>query len=134
MNSTLLGLPTEIKELIYFDALSHAANMVLALPLSPDVKKINPNGVAALARDVDYLTKFVEGLGVPILLENLDELQQTVQLMMSDNTEEFYDISIRNKKYGRVDAMNGPILIEKYARFYGLQAHENITKSTGKDG
>lgn len=29
MNSTLLGLPTEIKELIYFDALSHAANMVL---------------------------------------------------------------------------------------------------------
>lgn len=29
MNSTLLGLPTEIKELIYFDALSHAATMVL---------------------------------------------------------------------------------------------------------
>lgn len=83
--------------------------------MSPDVKRINPNGVAALARDVDYLTKFVEGLGVPILLENLDELQQTVQLMMSDNTDEFYDISIRNKKYGRVDAMNGPILIEKYA-------------------
>lgn len=37
MNSTLLGLPTEIKELIYFDALSHAANMILvrsvALPV-----------------------------------------------------------------------------------------------------
>lgn len=29
MNSTLLGLPREIKELIYFDALSHAANKVL---------------------------------------------------------------------------------------------------------
>lgn len=29
MNSTLLGLPREIKELIYFDALSHAANMIL---------------------------------------------------------------------------------------------------------
>jgi hypothetical protein len=29
MNSTLLGLPTEIKELIYFDALSHAANMIM---------------------------------------------------------------------------------------------------------
>lgn len=35
MNSTLLGLPTEIKELIYFDALSHAANMVLvSAPIS----------------------------------------------------------------------------------------------------
>lgn len=29
MHSTLLGLPREIKELIYFDALSHAANMIL---------------------------------------------------------------------------------------------------------
>lgn len=29
MNSTLLGLPREIKELIYFDALSHAANTIL---------------------------------------------------------------------------------------------------------
>jgi hypothetical protein len=34
MNSTLLGLPTEIKELIYFDALSHAANMILVSALS----------------------------------------------------------------------------------------------------
>lgn len=35
MGSVLLGLPTEIKELIYFDALSHAATMILvrALPL-----------------------------------------------------------------------------------------------------
>jgi exocyst complex component 6 len=29
MTSTLLGLPREIKELIYFDALSHAADKVL---------------------------------------------------------------------------------------------------------
>ncbi|CAP80095.1 Pc12g04680 [Penicillium rubens Wisconsin 54-1255] len=114
MNSTLLGLPTEIKELIYFDALSHAANMILAQPLSPDVKKINPNGVSALAKDVEYLAEFVDSLNVPILRENLDELQQTVQLMQADSADEFYDISTRNKKYGRVDAMQGPILLEKY--------------------
>lgn len=29
MSSTLLGLPREIKELIYFDALSHAADKIL---------------------------------------------------------------------------------------------------------
>jgi hypothetical protein len=34
MNSTLLGLPREIKELIYFDALSHAANMILVCKTS----------------------------------------------------------------------------------------------------
>lgn len=49
-----------------------------------------------------------------MLRENLDELQQTVNLMQSDNHEEFYDISIRNKKYGRVDVLNGPMLLEKY--------------------
>src|SRR4051794_37425707 len=75
MSSTLLELPREIKELIYFDALSHAANMILALPLFPKVRKINPNGVAALAKDVDYLAEFVDSLeNAPILKENLDEL------------------------------------------------------------
>ncbi|TQN67588.1 Exocyst complex component sec15 [Colletotrichum shisoi] len=114
MNSTLLGLPREIKELIYFDALSHAANKILALPLSPDVKHINTNAVAALANDVQYLTEFVDSLeNGAMLRENLDELQQTINLMQSDNHDEFFDISIRNKKYGRVDALNGPILLEK---------------------
>ncbi|RYP71665.1 hypothetical protein DL771_004616 [Monosporascus sp. 5C6A] len=114
MSSTLLGLPREIKELIYFDALSHAANMILALPLSPDVKKINPNGVAALATDVKHLTDFVDDLENGFMLRsNLDELEQTIQLLQSDNTDEFFDVSIRNKKYGRVDAMNGPVLLEK---------------------
>ncbi|OGE55905.1 hypothetical protein PENARI_c003G02728 [Penicillium arizonense] len=126
MNSTLLGLPTEIKELIYFDALSHAANMILAQPLSPDVRKINPNGVAALAKDVEYLAQFVDSLNVPILRENLDELQQTVQLMQADNADEFYDSSTRNKKYGRVDAMQGPILLEKLTRT--VQAPTKVDK------
>ncbi|OIW33952.1 exocyst complex subunit Sec15-like protein [Coniochaeta ligniaria NRRL 30616] len=114
MTSTLLGLPREIKELIYFDALSHAANKIMALPLSPEVTKINPNGVAQLSKDVHFLTDFVSSLENAFMLEqNLDELQQTVALMESDNHDEFFDISTRNKKYGRVDAMNGPILLEK---------------------
>lgn len=114
MGSTLLGLPREIKELIYFDALSHTASKILALPLSPDVKHINPNGVSALAHDVQYLTEFVDSLeNGQMLRENLDELQQTINLLQSDNHDEFFDISSRNKKYGRVDALNGPILLEK---------------------
>ncbi|KAI1433965.1 exocyst complex subunit Sec15-like-domain-containing protein [Xylaria sp. CBS 124048] len=114
MSTTLLGLPREIKELIYFDALSHAANKILALPLSPDVKKINANGVIALARDVQHLTTFVDGLENGFMLRsNLDELEQTILLLQSDNTDEFFDASLRNKKYGRVDALNGPILLEK---------------------
>lgn len=85
-----------------------------SLPLSPEVKCINPNGVAALAKDIQYLTEFVDTLGNPILRENLDELHQTVSLMQVESSDEFYDVSIRNKKYGRVDALNGPVLLEKY--------------------
>lgn len=85
-----------------------------SLPLSPEVKSISPYGVAALAKDVQYLTEFVDTLDNPILKENLDELQQTVALLQADNSDEFYDIATRNKKYGRVDAVNGPILLEKY--------------------
>jgi len=84
------------------------------LPLSPEVTKINPNGVAQLSKDVRFLTDFVASLENAFMLQqNLDELQQTVTLMESDNHDEFFDISTRNKKYGRVDAMNGPILLEK---------------------
>ncbi|EMT70635.1 hypothetical protein FOC4_g10009102 [Fusarium odoratissimum] len=88
--------------------------MTCALPLSPDVKHINPNGVAALAQDVDYLVQFVSSLeNGQMLRENLDELAQTIALLQTDNQDEFFDISTRNKKYGRVDALNGPMLLEK---------------------
>ena len=79
------------------------------------MKKINPNGVAALAKDVTYLTDFVDSLeNGPILQGLLEELQQTVALMQTTNPDEFYDTVIRNKKYGRVDALQGPRILEKY--------------------
>ena len=129
MTTVLLGLPTEIKELIYFDALSHTASVILALPLSTDVKHINPNGVSALAKDVRYLSDVVDTLGNPILQETLDELRQTVMLMQAENSDEFYDISTRNKKYGRVDALNGPLLLEKLTPT--LQGSTKTEKFTG---
>jgi hypothetical protein len=95
-------------------AVSLTSSSFQALPLDEQVKRINPNGVAALAKDVNFLANFVDGLeNAPILRENLDELQQTVLLMQSDNPDEFYDVSMRNKKFGRVDALNGPRILEK---------------------
>lgn len=63
-----------------------------------------------------YLAEFVDSLeNGPMLRSNLDELEQTINLMQLENHEEFFDISIRNKKFGMVDALNGPLLLEKYA-------------------
>ena len=113
MSSVLLGLPTEIKELIYFDALSHAATAVLQLPLDPGVTKITPAAVRLLDVDVKHLSQFVDSLGNAILHENLDELRQTVDLMGTENKEEFFDVGLRNRRYGRVDKVHGAVLLEK---------------------
>jgi len=111
--SAMVGLPTEIRELVYFDALSHAATMILALPLDPNVKQISPAAVTNLAMDVSWLSDFVDSLDNAILKENLDELRQTVELMQSNNAEEFFDVAQRNRRFGLVDHMNGALLLEK---------------------
>lgn len=95
------------------------------------MKRINPNGVAALAKDVAYLAEFVDSLENAVILQGLlDELQQTVNLMQTDNPDEFYDISIRNRKYGRVDALEGPKLLEKFVAVAWTE-HILLTIKTG---
>lgn len=72
--------------------------------------------MADLDLDVHYLQGFVEQLeGQTSMLPTVfDELRQTVDLLKSANPEEFYDISVRMRKYTNVDPLNGPRLVEKY--------------------
>ena len=114
MTTTLLGLPPSIKGLIYYNALSHASTSILSLPISPTIKRINPNGVAALAMDVRFLSNFVETLNIPILEPELEGLRQTVELMSSERAEEeWFDAGFRNKKYDSVNPAAGTALLEK---------------------
>jgi hypothetical protein len=41
--------------------------------------------------------------------------------MQTENSDEFFDIATRNKKFGRVDAQNGPRILEKYMHFGGTK-------------
>ncbi|KAB8349653.1 hypothetical protein FH972_023672 [Carpinus fangiana] len=134
MNSVLLGLPTDVKDLIYFDALSNAATGILSLPLDPSVPAISPSAMQLLVLDVQHLTSFVAALpqptstqlqrrstssnaalkDAPVLLNRtVEELSQTISLMASEDPNEFFDISLRSKKYAAVDARNGPVLLDK---------------------
>jgi hypothetical protein len=113
MNSVLMGLPPEIKELVYFDSLSHTTRSILNLPLDEGVQSVSPAAVGLFAKDVDYLSSFVDKLNNPVLRENIDELVQTVALMQTEDQMEFFDISVANKKYGRVDRNHGAILLDK---------------------
>lgn len=44
--------------------------------------------------------------------------------MQTDNPDEFFDISTRNKKFGRVDALNGPKILEKYVHLFFTRGFE----------
>ncbi|KAK6534719.1 hypothetical protein TWF281_006021 [Arthrobotrys megalospora] len=125
METTLLGLPNDIKGFVYFDALSHLASEILKLPLSEHVRMINKNAVKNMDQDVAYLEEFVkslesEGSNLPRIFE---ELRETVNLLKSDNPEEFYDISVRMKHYTKVDPLNGPLLMEKLRL---AEEHQNM--------
>lgn len=134
MSSVLLSLPNELKNLMLFNAISHTASSILNLPLSDSVHRITVSAVAQLKMDVDELVEYVSTLPTaPILLESLDELIQTVNLMQTDSPEEFYDISLRNKKYRNVDPLKGPILLERVVKDTPAPASPfaNIRRSAG---
>lgn len=132
MNSVLLGLPPEMKDMIYFDSLNHAASTILELPLDPAVPAVTPAALALFKLDVGHLSSFVGTLSLPtaasagmldtgnnaqqnpsVFRRTLDELNQTVALMSSDDPNEFFDISQRSRKYAAVDAQNGALLLDK---------------------
>jgi hypothetical protein len=47
--------------------------------------------------------------------------------MQTENPDEFFDVSIRNKKFGRVDAMNGPRILEKYVMIQVMKRGNLLT-------
>ena len=97
-----------------FNAISHTASSILSLPLSDTVDRITTTTIAQLNMDIGHFRSYVETLPNNfVLLESLDELIQTVALMSTDQPDEFYDISLRNKKYRNVDPLKGPMLLEK---------------------
>ncbi|KAK8213195.1 Rab GTPase-binding exocyst subunit S15 [Zalaria obscura] len=139
MSSVLLGLPVQIKELIYFESLSHISTMLLALPFDQSIRRISPQAVHAFRLDVDHLVDFVRGLDNSVLMEGLDELRQTAELMSmgaegrDKAEEEFFDVERGRKKFGRVDKMNGAELLEKVSQgsaAASAQAEAKVTSPT----
>ncbi|KAF8422673.1 exocyst complex subunit Sec15-like-domain-containing protein [Tirmania nivea] len=140
MNSTLLGLPRDIKGLIYFDALSHLASSILQLPLADEVKSISPAVITDLDTDVCFLQGFVDALpaggGAGVVGGVFEELRQTVDLLVKvakegeGAAEEFYDVGVRMRKYAAVSALSGPMLVEKV--LIGRAKSEEIPHALGR--
>lgn len=117
LSSVLIGLPTKIREKIYEESLAHAIGTILTLPLDPMVRKISSQAVVAYALDVTHLASFVQGFeNGDTLVKDLEELQQTTSLMKlaaSGQGDDFFDSSVSNKAFGKVDKLKGAELLEK---------------------
>ena len=121
LTTALLTLPTSLKDLMLFNSVTHTATSILSLPLSTPTR-LSPYFISQLSIDVAHFQSYVSTLpSAPILLESLDELLQTVALLSTSSPEEFYDISLRNKKYGSVDPLKGPQLLEKLVPLSEIQ-------------
>ncbi|TKA78593.1 hypothetical protein B0A55_03879 [Friedmanniomyces simplex] len=121
MSSVLLGLPYTIKDMIYYTALQHIAENLLALPLDPAIPKISSEAASAYVMDVGHLVAFVEGLEAAdrpeVLLEGLGELREVVDLIGLASVGEgevFFDQEVvAGGRFGRVDKLRGAELLEK---------------------
>ncbi|KAK3053739.1 Rab GTPase-binding exocyst subunit S15 [Extremus antarcticus] len=117
MSSVLLGLPESIKSQIYFEALTHISQGLLALPLDESVPKISAHSVGQYQLDIQHLVEFVESLPERATLGPvMEELRQTGDLMglaAEGQGEEFFDSSKAGVRFGGVDKIRGAVLLEK---------------------
>lgn len=81
--------------------------------MSESVKMINKVAVQDLNTDITYLQQYVEKLHDPLLVQVFEELGQTIDLLQSGNSDEYYDVNTRMKKYSNVEAFTAPVLLEK---------------------
>ncbi|KAI1320721.1 hypothetical protein EDD11_010255 [Mortierella claussenii] len=113
MSATLQNLPDSIRTYVYYDALEHLASQLHGIFTDPAVKHINQNFVAVFDKDIRYLEDFVATLDNPNVAQTFLPLRQLINLLLSENTEEYMDPAIRNRNYAQVKADDVTRMLEK---------------------
>ncbi|KAG0303506.1 hypothetical protein BGZ98_006576 [Dissophora globulifera] len=113
MSATLQNLPDSIKTYAYYDALEHLASQLHGIFTDPSVKHINQNFVAMFDKDIRYLEDFVATLDNPNVAQTFLPLRQLINLLLSENTEEYMDPVVRNRYYAQVKADDVTKMLEK---------------------
>ncbi|KAF8929985.1 exocyst complex subunit Sec15-like-domain-containing protein [Dissophora ornata] len=113
MSATLQNLPDSIRTYVYYDALEHLASQLHGIFTDPNVKHINQNFVAVFDKDIRYLEDFVATLDNPNVTMTFLPLRQLINLLLSENTEEYMDPSIRNRNYAQVKPDDVTRMLEK---------------------
>ncbi|KAF9174338.1 hypothetical protein BGX21_000170, partial [Mortierella sp. AD011] len=102
MSATLQNLPDSIRTFVYYDALEHLASQLHGIFTDPNVKHINQKFVTVFDMDVRYLEDFVATLDNPSVAQTFLPLRQLINLLVSEDTEEYMDPAIRSRNYAQV--------------------------------
>ncbi|KAI9217304.1 exocyst complex subunit Sec15-like-domain-containing protein [Blastocladiella britannica] len=112
--STLDHMPSDLKSFIYFEAFDHLAGGMMEMLLNPSVRRINMMFVDIFAADIEFLERFIVGLGNANVQDTFQVLRQAVNLLQTENPAEYLDPAIANKRYSRLKKPIVVTLLEKY--------------------
>lgn len=113
-------LPPEVLKRILQDVLSHISEKIVGALLGDSVKRFNVNAIMGLDIDIRLLESFAESQGSLLsdtdanqLKSGLAESRQLVNLLLSNNPENFLNPVIREKNYNALDYKKVVTISEK---------------------
>jgi hypothetical protein len=117
VSESLASFPTRIKWQVYFDCLNHLVQRLFGIML--DAEEMSVGFLDVWDEDLTFLELFCADLesGEDHLLglrDALVEMRQTLNLLKSGVWEEFFNPSIKARKYSRVSKETVALLLEKY--------------------
>lgn len=116
MNSSLVNLPYGIRSFLYLDAFDHLCSSLLKF-LIDSSDSLTVAAVENFNLDVQYLEEFISELARdsndPSLTTTVLELRQSIDLLRSQNINDYNNTLIRMKKYDRVRPDNAQTLFNK---------------------
>ncbi|KAF3326320.1 exocyst complex component SEC15A-like protein [Carex littledalei] len=139
-------LPLEALYKVAIGALGHVSDYIMTAFLSDSLKRFNVNAVAGIDNDLKLLESFADdrydSTGVKKIgneatfTDCLVEVRQLVNLLLSNQPENFINPVIRVKNYGALDHKKVAIICEKYKdapdRLFGSLSNRNTKQSVRK--
>lgn len=117
-------LPVQVLRRVLQGVLAHISEKIVGLLLSDSVKRFNGNAVTGMDADLRLFESFAESqaylfadsedMGGNDLKQALTEARQLVNLLMSNNPENFMNPVIREKNYNKLDYKKVVTISEKF--------------------
>ncbi|KAJ3673888.1 hypothetical protein LUZ60_005880 [Juncus effusus] len=139
-------LPIEAIYKIMIGSLSHVNDSIIAAFLSDSLKRFNVNSVIGIDIDLKLLENFAEGRWINGGMSELNkemsfndclvELRQILNLLLSNQPENFMNPVIRERNYGSLDYKKIAIICDKFKdspdRLFGSLGARNTKQNARK--